>query len=76
MGFDMSSVNSTLNTALSRVGGDIRSKLSAAQGKDLDETQLLDLQMQTNSWSMMVNLQSNIMKTMSEALKNTVSNVR
>ncbi len=76
MGLDITSVNNTLSAGLSRVGGDLRSKINEAQGKDLTEEQMLDLQMDVNAWSMMVNLQSNIMKTMADTMKNTVSNLR
>jgi type III secretion apparatus needle protein len=76
MGLDISSVNQTLGQGLQRVGSDLRSKISAAQGQDLSEEQMLDLQFDVNAWSMMVNLQSNIMKTMADTMKNTVSNLR
>lgn len=76
MGLDITSVNNTLGAGLARIGGDLRSKIGEAQGKDLTEEQMLDLQMDVNSWSMMVNLQSNIMKTMADTMKNTVSNLR
>ena len=76
MGLNVSGINNTLSAGLQKIGGDLRSKISAAQGQDLTEEQMLDLQMDVNSWSMMVNLQSNIMKTMADTMKNTVSNLR
>ncbi len=76
MAIDISSINNTLNAGLTRTGGDLRSKIGAAQGKDLSDEEMLALQFDVQNWSMMVNLQSNIMKSMGDAMKSTVSNMR
>jgi type III secretion protein F len=76
MGLDISSVNNTLSAGVGRTGKDLRSKLEAAQGKDLSDTEMIDLQMDVQNWTLMVNMQSNIMKTMGDAMKNTVANLR
>jgi type III secretion apparatus needle protein len=76
MAIDISSINNTLNAGLQRTGSDLRTKIGAAQGKDLSDEEMMQLQFDVQNWSLMVNLQSNIMKAMSDAMKNTVSNMR
>ena len=72
MGLDMASVNSTLSASAGALESEIKSGLS----EDMDDQQLLEKQMQVSKWTLITNLQSNIMKTISESMKNTVSNIR
>ena len=76
MGFDMTSVNNALGAAVNATGGDITSKLQSAQGGQMSEIEMLELQHSLNRWSIMINLQSNVMKTWSDALKSVVQNLR
>jgi type III secretion apparatus needle protein len=76
MGLDISGVNNTLSAGVGRTGQGLRTKIEAAQGKDLSDTEMIALQMDVQNWTLMVNMQSNIMKTMGDAMKNTVANLR
>ena len=76
MAFDLNSIHNSLNSAASNIGGKIATQLNASQGKDLTDTELLDLQHQMNRWSMITSLQSNIMKTMADGMKSTIQNMR
>ena len=72
----MTSIHNSLNSTAGSIGGQIASKLNASQGKDMSDTELLDLQHEMNRWSMITSLQSNIMKTMADGMKSTISNMR
>lgn len=74
MGFDMSRINSNIGASIDQMGQSIASQSSGSG--ELTEVQLLDLQQSINKWNMMVNMQSNIQKSWSEALKAVVQNMR
>lgn len=42
----------------------------------MTELEMINLQHDLNKWSMMVNMQSNILKTMADAMKSIVANMR
>ena len=65
--------------------GQTTSKAEAGIRKELDnydpesatsETDLLNIQMKLQKWTMAVQLQSNILKTISESMKSTIQNIR
>ena len=65
--------------------GQATSKAEAAIRKELDnydpesasaETDLLNIQMKLQKWTMATQLQSNILKTISESMKSTIQNIR
>ncbi|HVJ69775.1 MAG TPA: EscF/YscF/HrpA family type III secretion system needle major subunit [Caulifigura sp.] len=76
MAFDMGSVNNTLNSTVGNLEGKLRTQLQASQGGDLSQPEMMDLQFQLSKWQLVTNLQSNIMKTLSEAVKGTIQNMR
>jgi hypothetical protein len=76
MSFDMGSVNTALNSTVGSLEGKLRTNLSAAQGGDLSQPEMMNLQFELSKWQLVTNLQSNIMKTLSEAVKGTIQNMR
>lgn len=48
----------------------------SANGETLSSAQMLDLQHDMNVWSLATNMESNIMKTISDGIKNTIGNLR
>lgn len=75
MAFDLNSVNSTLTQASDATEAALEAKMPAS-GEDLDQADLIALQYEFSKWQMMTSLQSNIMKTMTDSMKNTISNMR
>jgi hypothetical protein len=76
MGFDMTSINSALSSTTGKLESDLRTKLNASKDGDIDQTEMLALQTEISKWQLVTSLQSNIMKTLSEAVKGTISNMR
>ena len=76
MAFNLNDVNSALGSTVNSLGGEIQSKMNAAQGGNMSEVQMIDLQHSLNKWSIMLNLQTNIMKTMADGMKSVVQNMR
>lgn len=76
MAFDMGSVNNTLNSTVNNLEGQLRQQMSAAQGGDLSQPEMMNLQFQMSKWQLVTNMQSNIMKTLSDAVKGTIQNMR
>ena len=75
MAFNMDTINSTLNSSLDTLGGDIASQTSQTGG-EMSEVQLLQLQQSLQKWSIMVNMHTNIQKTWADAMKAIVQNMR
>ncbi len=76
MGFDMGSVNNALNSSVGNLESKLRQNMQAAQGGDLSQQDMMNLQFELSKWQLVTNLQSNIMKTLSEAVKGTIQNMR
>lgn len=76
MGFDMSSVNTALNSTVGNLEGKLRTDLNASQNGDLSQTDMMNLQFELSKWQLVTNLQSNVMKTLSDAVKGTIQNMR
>lgn len=76
MGFNMGGVNQALNSTVGNIENRLRSDLSAAQGGDLSQQDMMKLQFELSKWQLVTNLQSNIMKTLSEGIKGTIQNMR
>ena len=75
MAFDLESINSTLTSATQATETSLEGKMPAS-GEDLDQGELIALQYEFSKWQMMTTLQSNIMKSMTDSMKNTISNMR
>lgn len=75
MPLDMGSVNNTLSKASGSIEGQIKSELDAAQGGELNETQLMNLQIKMSKWTLITSLQSNVIKALSDGMKSTIQNV-
>ena len=75
MAFNMTNINSTLNSHLETMGADIATKTSESGG-EMSEVQLLQMQHSLQKWSIMTNMHTNIQKTWHEALKSVVQNLR
>lgn len=74
MSFNMDRINAGINSSVSSLGNQIATQ---TQGEEaLSEVQLLQLQQSMQKWSIMVNMQTNMQKTWSDALKAVVSNLR
>ena len=76
MAFDLDGVNRALGATVGTLGSQIQSKMGALQGAEMSELDMIDLQHSLNKWSMMVNMQTNILKTMSDGMKSIVTNMR
>ena len=73
MSFNIENANRSMSSTLRSFGAEIHSKLSVGE---LSEVEMLELQHSLGKWSIMVNMQSGIQKTWSEALKSLVQNLR
>ena len=76
MGFDMGSVNNALNSTVGSLESNLRSNLNASKNGDLSQQDMMNLQFQLSKWQLVTNLQSNVMKTLSDAVKGTIQNLR
>ena len=76
MSFDMDRINTGIGTSLNSLGSDIATKTAGTNNGALSEVELLQLQQSMQKWSIMVNMQTNMQKTWSDALKAIVSNLR
>ena len=76
MPFDMGSINTALSSTVGSIEGKLQSDMSATQGGDLSQGQMIQLQYELNKWQMVTSLQSNIMKTLSDGVKGTIQNMR
>jgi type III secretion apparatus needle protein len=76
MGFDMGSVNTALNSTVGSLESNLRSNLNASKTGDLSQQDMMNLQFQLSKWQLVTNLQSNVMKTLSDAVKGTIQNLR
>lgn len=79
VGLNITDVFARLNTTTLKLEEDIRARVEAGgSGEDgsLTNLELIDLQQQVNLWSMASNLQTNVLKTISDTMKATVQNVR
>ena len=76
MSFDMDRINTGINTSLNTLGANISTQTANGNNGALSEVQLLQLQQSMQKWSIMVNMQTNMQKTWSDALKAIVSNLR
>ena len=76
MGFDLGSVNTALNSAVASIGGEITSKMNIAQGRDMTEVEMMDMQYSLNRWSIITQMQSNVMKTMADGMKGIIQNMK
>jgi len=76
MSFNMDAINSGINSSLNSLGSEIATKTAETNNGTLSEVQLLQLQQSMQKWSIMVNMQTNMQKTWSDALKAIVSNLR
>ena len=74
MALDMNSVNQRLSAAAGTVENQVRAQVES--GEELNDQQLIGLQMEMSRWTLITQLQSNMMKTISDSMKNTVSNIR
>ena len=76
MSFNMDAINSGINSSLNSLGSEIATKTAETNNGTLSEVQLLQLQQSMQKWSIMGNMQTNMQKTWSDALKAIVSNLR
>ena len=76
MGFDLASLNSQLGSASSSIEAQLQSTTAGLQGKDISQTDMLNLQFQMNKWQLVTSLQSNMVKTISDGIKSTIQNLR
>jgi len=76
MPFDMGSVNNALNSTVGSIESKLQQNIAASQGGDLSQGEMIQLQYELGKWQMVTNLQSNIMKTLSEGIKGTIQNMR
>ncbi|MEM7475304.1 MAG: type III secretion system needle filament subunit SctF [Planctomycetota bacterium] len=76
MSFRLDDINSQLGNTVSSLGNNLQSKMNSSQGGNMTELEMINLQHDLNKWSMMVNMQSNILKTMADAMKSIVANMR
>lgn len=76
MSFNMDNINQGISSSLGSLGSDIATQTAAGNNGSLSEIQLLELQQSMQKWSIMVNMQTNMQKTWSDALKAIVSNLR
>lgn len=76
MSFDMDRINTGINSSLNTLGANISTQTANGNNNALSEVQLLELQQSMQKWSIMVNMQTNMQKTWSDALKAVVSNLR
>ena len=74
MSFNMDNINRSIGGSIDTLGGSIATQTS--NGDTLSEVQMLQLQQSMQKWSIMVNMQTNMQKTWSDALKAVVSNLR
>jgi len=76
MAFNLQGVNTALGSTVNNLGQRVQSQMNANRGGDMTEVEMINLQHEMNRWSMMVNMQTNIMKTMSDGMKSIISNMR
>ncbi|MEO1524994.1 MAG: EscF/YscF/HrpA family type III secretion system needle major subunit [Planctomycetota bacterium] len=76
MSFRLDDINSRLGNTVGSIGSNVQTQLNNAQGGNMTEVEMINMQHELNKWSMMVNLQTNILKTMSDAMKSIVGNMR
>lgn len=76
MSFRLDDINSRLGTTVSSIGSNVQTQLNNTQGGNMTEVQMINMQHELNKWSMMVNMQTNILKTMADAMKSIVGNMR
>ena len=76
MSFRLDDINSRLGNTVSSIGSNVQTKLNATNGGDMTEVEMINLQHDLSKWSMMVNMQTNVLKTMSDAMKSIVGNMR
>ena len=74
MSFNMDNINRSIGGSINTLGGNIATQTS--NGDTMSEVQMLQLQQSIQKWSIMVNMQTNMQKTWSDALKAVVSNLR
>lgn len=70
----MDRVFDQMGTQFTKFESDLRTQMDKVDPND--QGSLLKLQHSMNKWKIMSEMQSNVMKTLSEALKSTVSNIR
>lgn len=76
MKFNLGSVNNALSGSASRIENDLQANLNSLQDGDVSQAEMIQIQYELSKWTMVTNLQSNVMKTVSEGIKSTIQNVR
>ena len=75
-GISVTDVDTQINTHLDDAETTLMTDLGALDPETATAADYLAIQIQMQKWSTLMQLQSNVIKTMGDGFKNTVSNVR
>ena len=76
MPLDLGHITETLGRSATAAEERLTAAMQDLQGKDLSATDMLQLQYKMNKWQLANELQTNVMKTMSDTVKGTIQNIR
>lgn len=69
---DFNTTGKSMDAAMKTAGEAIANKAKAMDGGNMNEQDLLNMQMDMQKWSLMVNLQSSIVKTMGDTMRGII----
>jgi type III secretion apparatus needle protein len=75
-GVNFDQINKQLGEATSKIESSIKKDMENFDPQTASQADMIKLQMGLQKWTMAVQLQSNVMKTISEGMKSTIQNIR
>lgn len=69
-------IGKQLGDATKGVEAKLRKEMESFDAKDASQEDMIKLQMGLQKWTMAVQLQSNVLKTIGESMKSTIQNIR
>ncbi|MEM6654263.1 MAG: EscF/YscF/HrpA family type III secretion system needle major subunit [Planctomycetota bacterium] len=76
MAFDVGSVFSGLNDAVSGAGNRLETQMQTMDPNNITHQDMIMMQMEVSKWQMMTSIQSNVMKALCDGIKGTIANFR
>ncbi len=76
MPLDLGHITETLGRSAASAEERLTATMQELQGKDLSAADMLQLQYKMSKWQLANDLQTNVMKTMSDTVKSTIQNIR